>query len=264
LQVGDLLGVSHTQRVQVESQHFIVYPRVVPLREFGLPTRSPLVALPARTPLFEDPARVTGVRAYQHGDSPRRIHWTATASSGELLVKQYDASIARETVVYLDLNQADYEGRRRYNATELAIVVAASIAHHIVVSERLPVGLVTEAWDPLAESEARFVLPPRADRASLMGLLEVLARVQAGDGAPFADLLRRESSDLTWGTTLTVIAGRQTEALFDTLVHLRHAGFAIALILVQPSGPSEGLRRKAGLLGVPVHRVWREPLSFAP
>ncbi|MGD2145636.1 MAG: DUF58 domain-containing protein [Anaerolineae bacterium] len=264
MQLGDLLGVSRTHRVQVESQHLVVYPRVVPLQELGLPTRSPLVALPARTPLFEDPARITGVRGYQDGDSPRRIHWTATASSGELLVKRYDASIARETVIFLDLNQGDYEGRRRYTATELAIVVAASIAHHIVVSERLPVGFVTEGWDPLAEAKARFVLPPRADRASLMGLLEVLARVEVGDVAPFADVLRRESSSLTWGTTLAVVAGRATEALFDTLVHLRHAGFALALILIQPTGVTEDLRRQADLLGVPVHRVWREPLSFAP
>jgi uncharacterized protein (DUF58 family) len=262
LEAGDLLGVTSPRRVEVQSEHCIVYPRVVPLQALGLPTRSPLVALRARAPLFEDPSRIMGVRDYRHGDSPRRIHWTATASAGQLLVKQYEPSIARETLVHLDLTLEDYEGRRRYMATELAVIVAASIAHHIAVNEGLPVGLATEGWDPLSEAQARFFLPPRSGRAHLMALLEVLARIEIGEGAPFPDLLRRESVNLPWGATLAVIAGRESEALFDTLVYLRRAGFAVALILVQPAYVSEDLRRRADLLGMPVHHVWEEKLSF--
>lgn len=255
---GDLLGLTGTRQIEVAEEPFIVYPRVVSLQELGLPTGSPLVALPARTPLFEDPARVRGVRDYQHGDSPRRIHWTATASAGRLLVKQHEPSIARETLVFLDLGREHYERRRRYTATELAIVVAASIAHHIIVKEGLSVGLATEAWDPLSESRSRFFLPPRSERAHLMNVLEVLARIEVVDGASFPDLLRRESVRLPWGATLAVIAGQESEQLLDTLVYLHRAGFAVSLVLVQPTYPSEELRRRADQLRIPVHRVWKE------
>jgi uncharacterized protein (DUF58 family) len=266
MQTGDLLGIVRQAQAQVEAEHVIVYPRVVPLQQLGLPTRSPLVALPARWHLFEDPARVMGVRDYQQGDSLRRIHWTATArlsslksaSVGRLLVKQYQPAIARETLICLDLDEAGYERRQRYTATELAIVVAASIANHIIVREGLPAGLATEAWDPLSDDRARFFLPPRSERAHLMSLLEVLARVQIAPGTSLADLLRRESVKLSWGTTLSVITGRESEELFDTLVYLRRAGFAVALILVQPAHPSAQLQKRADLLGVPIHRVWRE------
>jgi uncharacterized protein (DUF58 family) len=258
MQTGDLLGIVRPSQVQAVPDHVIVYPRVVPLQQLGLPTRSPQVALPARSPLFEDPARVMGVRDYQRGDSPRRIHWTATASAGRLLVKQYQPSIARETLICLDLDQEDYKRRQRYTATELAIVVAASIASHIVVREGLPVGLTTEAWDPLLDDRARFFLPPRSERAHLMSLLEVLARVRITSAASFVDLLRRESVNLSWGATLAVITGRESEALFDTLVYLRRAGFAVALILVQPARPSAELKKRGDLLGVPIHRIWRE------
>jgi uncharacterized protein (DUF58 family) len=216
------------------------------------------VALPARSPLFEDPTRVRGVRDYQRGDSPRRIHWTATANTGRLLVKQYQPSIARETLICLDLNPKGYGQRQRYTATELAIVVAASIANHIVVREGLAVGLTTEAWDPLLDKQTRFFLPPRSERAHLMGLLEVLARVQTAPVTPFVDLLRRESINLSWGATLVVISGRESEALFDTLIYLRRVGMVIALILVQPSHPSVELQKRADLLGIPIHRLWRE------
>jgi uncharacterized protein (DUF58 family) len=201
---------------------------------------------------------VRGVRDYQRGDSPRRIHWTATASVGRLVVKQYQPAIARETLICLDLDREDYGQRQRYTATELAIVVAASIANHITVREGLPVGLSTEAQDPLSGGRARFYLPPRSERAHLMGLLEVLARVQVTEGTSFVELLRRESVRLPWGATLAVITGRESEPLFDSLVCLRRTGFAVGLILVQPGRPSAELRRRADLLGVPIHRAWRE------
>ena len=257
IQTGDLLGITNHRQVQVPSEHIIVYPRLVPLQQLGLPTRSPQVALPARVPLFKDPTRVRGVRDYQRGDSPRRIHWTATARTGRLLVKQYQPSIARETHIYLDLNEAGYGQRQRYTATELAIVAAASIANHIIVREGLPVGLTTEAWDPLQEKQTRFSLPPRSERAHLMSLLEILARVQVASVTPLADLLRRESVSLSWGGTLVIISGRESESLFDTLLYLRRVGMAVSLILIQPSRTSTELDQQSDLLGIPIHRLWK-------
>jgi uncharacterized protein (DUF58 family) len=258
LRTGDLLGVARRRFVRLEADHVIVYPRVVPLRQLGLPTRSPHVALPATAHLFEDPARIMGVRGYQRGDSQRRIHWPATARTGQLLVKQYQPAIARETLVCLSLNREDYARRTWYSATELAIVVAASIANHVILREKLPAGLLTEAWDPLAEETVPFSLPMRSERAHLMSILEVLARVEVAPDAVFVDLLRRQSVKLPWGTTLTVVTGRGDQAMLNTLVYLRRAGFAISLVLVQPGDPADALQDQADLLGIPVHRVWRE------
>lgn len=255
---GGLLGIHPSQKMELEPDHLIVYPQVLALEHLGLPTRSPLVALPARSPLFEDPSCVVGMRDYRSGDPLRRIHWTATASAGRLLVKQYRPSIARETLICLDMDKAGYEQKHRFTAPELAIVVAASLANHILVRDRLAVGLATEAWDPLLEDRTRFFLPPSPERGHLMNLLEVLARVDVAPVAPIADLLRRERVNLSWGATLVVVTGRETEELFDSVVSLRRAGFAVALILVQPAAPSAELKQRAELLGVQVHRVWRE------
>jgi uncharacterized protein (DUF58 family) len=258
IKAGDLLGIERANTGRLPPDELIVYPQVLPLHQLGLPTRSPLVALRARSPLFEDPSRVTGVRDYQRGDSPRRIHWTATASAGRLLVKQYQPAIARETLVYLDLDTENYEQRQQHTAMELAIVVAASVANHIIIREGLAAGLATEAQDPLLDDQVRFFLPPRPERTHLIGILEVLARVQAAKGTSFTNSLRRESTRLAWGATLLVITGRESSGLFDTLIYLQRAGFAVALVLVQPGRPSADLQKRADLLNLPVHRVWRE------
>jgi uncharacterized protein (DUF58 family) len=258
VQAGDLLGITARSKREVDPQHIIVYPRVVPLHELGLPTHSPLVALPASTPLFEDPTRVMGVRDYQRGDRPRRIHWTATARTRRLLVKRFQPSIARETLVCLDMNRNAYSQRQRYIATELAIVIAASVANHIAVQEKLPVGLNTEAFDPLTGTQNHFRLPPRRERAHLIGLLEVLARAQIATTTPLAKMLRQESVNLSWGATILAITGSESQELFDTLVHLKRSGFAVSLVLVQPARPTPDLQEQAAVLQVPVHRVWRE------
>ena len=255
---GDLLGIERSCTRHVAPNSLIVYPQVVPIHQLGLPTRSPLMVLPTQSPLFEDPTRITGVRDYQRGDSPRRIHWTAAASAGRLLVKQFQPAIARETLIFLDLNPETYIAQQQYFATELAIVVAASVANHVIVREGLAVGLATEAQDPLLDDRVRFFLPPRSERAHLMSLLEVLARAQVSRGTSFVGLLRRESLRLAWGATLLVIAGGESVALFDTLAYLRRAGFAVALVLVQPGHPSAKVRQQADLLKLPIYRVWRK------
>ena len=262
LRVGDLFGFMPEERQSKLAEYLIVYPRIVALESLGLPTHSPLAMLPSPAPLFKDPTRIMGVRAYQPGDSPRRIHWTASASAGKLLVKRYEPAIARETLIYLDMERGSYLHHRRYDAIELAIVTAASLAHHIIVREGLPAGLAVQALDPLADEVAAFSLPPRSQRAHLMSILEVLARIQTHESdIGFPEFLRRESAKLSWGSTVVVITGGQSEALFSSLAHLRRMGFSVVLLLVMPVKTTEAestLQRRSASIGVSVVHIWRD------
>jgi hypothetical protein len=120
------------------------------------------------------------------------------------------------------------------------------------------VGLNTEAFDPLTGTQNQFHLPPRRERAHLMGLLEVLARVQMASTAPLAQTLRQNSVNLSWGSTILAITGTESQELLDTLVHLKRSGFAVSLVLVQSGPPSPDLQAQATVLQIPVHRIWRE------
>ncbi len=258
LQTGDVLGLIKPETMEAEPNRLIVYPKVVPLQRLGLPTRSPLATLPAPLPLFEDPARVIGVRDYAPGDSLRRIHWTASASAGSLLVKHYQPAIARETLICLDLGYDGYHMRGRYDAIELSIVAAASIANHIVVGQRLPVGLASDAHDVWLGERTSFALPIRSERAHLMSVLEVLARVNPIDNAPFVELLRRQRLHLPWGTTVVAITGRDTPELLEALAQLVRAGFPAALVVTQPERLLPDTQRRAAILRVPVYAVEQE------
>lgn len=232
---GDLLGIQQEELTMNRLESLVVYPRVVSLERLRLQALAPQAALAATSPLIEDPARIMGVRSYQRGDSPRRMHWPATARLGALTVRQYEPAISRETMIFLDLNGDDYGNR--YDGTEMAIVAAASIANHIVTREKLPVGFMTEAHDPLADGERRRVaLPPRSGRGQLISILEVLARVSMTKETDFAGALRRQSVSLPWGASILAITGERGEELMETLFFLRRGGFAVSLILIRPYG----------------------------
>ena len=171
-----------------------------------------------------------------------------------------EALSLKNYAIFLNLSRQDY-AQRGYpdSAIELAITVAASLAHHMIVVEDLPVGLFTTAIDPLAESQHNFRLLPAKGRSHLMQILEILARVQSLLAeAHFLEDIRREAVHLSWGTTSTIITSHQSAELLQTLLWLKHSGFQVALTLVDP--PRQRVTRPETWpdLGISVYTIKRE------
>jgi len=227
---GDLLGVSQQQHLLASPGHLTVFPKIIPLTAIKLPTASPLGTLRFSQPIFEDPTRVRGKRNYVAGDSLRRVDWKTSAATGQLQVKLFEPSIALETMIILNLNQGEFEIKGRYDAPELAIVIAASIANW-VTRARQAVGLATNGFDPISSESSFISLPPRPGQGNLMRLLEILARAQVAESRPLVELIQEEIARLPWGTTLIVIANHVSDDLFDALFQARRNGLSAILIL---------------------------------
>lgn len=258
-ETGDLLGIYRRVAGRFEPGHLIVYPKILPLAQLGLPTHSPQMILPTTTPLFRDPTRIIGVRNYVQGDNPRHIHWPATATTGQILVKQFQTAIARESAIFLNLDRADYGRPAQADlAIELAIVVVASLANHMLVFEELPAGLITTAMDPLTKSQQDFRLPPDKGRGHLMQILEVLARVEGSDTTNFLQRVQQEAVHLSWGTTIIIITSTESEELLKTLLLLKRSGFQVTLVLVQPAAYPHPQTKQVQELGITTFRVRRE------
>ncbi len=236
---GDLLGLQREQIREGSSDSIIVYPRIVPLSVVKLPSSSPMGTLRHTQPIFEDPTRIASKRDYVAGDSLRRIDWKASAVTGRLQVKQYEPSIALETMLFLNLHTGDYDYRSYYDSTEMAIVVAASLCTWIA-GKKQTVGLVTNGKDPLISEDGdqenihkiATGLPPRKGQAHLIRILEVLARIEAGQTLSMLELVRRETIHLPWGTTLILVTGNMDNEMFDQLFQVRRAGMNIVIVLV--------------------------------
>jgi uncharacterized protein (DUF58 family) len=254
---GDLLGMSEEQGRQGQVDHLTVYPRILPLTHIGLPSRSPMGTLRHTQPIFEDPSRVRGKRDYTAGDSLRRVDWKATANLGRMQVKQFEPSIALETVILLNLDRDDYYYRSRNDALELGIVVAASMASWIT-TQKQTVGFATNGSDVLSADGRAPILPPEKGRGHLMRILDVLARIQSTEKTPFISLLRRERVHMAWGTTVILITGDVNDETFDELFAARQSGLNVVLILCGHVIAADEIKHKAEHFGIQIHQFSNE------
>jgi uncharacterized protein (DUF58 family) len=254
---GDVIGLNAPARSEGRTEYLTVYPNIVPLTSVTIPSHSPQGTLRHFRPIFEDPTRVFGKREYVAGDSLRRVDWKSTAVTGRLQVKLFEPSIALETLICLNLNAEDYHYRTRIDDTELAIVIAASLANWIAGKDQT-VGLRVNGADPLLSDGRPRYYPPRKGKMHLIRLLETLARVDLARESPFTPVLKQQRYHLSWGTTLLVITGAADQGLIEELYQARRGGQNAVLILAGRGLSSEETRRTAGFFGIPVVPILTE------
>jgi uncharacterized protein (DUF58 family) len=230
---GDPFGLVPAQSARTETERLVVYPRIVPLSRLGLPARAPFADLRTARPLFEDPHRVVGVRPYAPGDSARRIHWTASAHQGSLLVRKLEHGIGRDTVVLLDLTRRGL-GTNRTQMVELAVTAAASILYHIVAVEGLRAGLRMPG----------VTVAPGGDQGHLMVMLELLA----GAAATLDDSRLTDPGALPFGASVVLVTGVLEDRWLAPLHTMRHRGWKPMVLLI-------GDAKAASIPGIPIWKV---------
>ncbi len=253
---GDPLGIVKSAQTDFHDDPLIIYPKILPLEAFNLPSRSPFGNIKHKNPIFEDPSRILGKREYNHGDPIRQIDWKATASSGDLQIKMYEASIALDVLIILDLFRDNYEMKSLYNASELAITAAASIAAW-GNSRGQPIGLITNGKDPLVENHMPQTLSPHKGIGHFINILEILARIQVGDKIPLESLIQEKLPNLSWGTTIILISGGIDRDHLENLHRFRKKGILPVVILTAHVPNFTDLRNTAEIYSIPLYTAAR-------
>ncbi|GAB4439781.1 MAG: DUF58 domain-containing protein [Chloroflexi bacterium OHK40] len=253
MRTGDVLGLFEQPLEGLATDHLVIYPQVLPLRELGLPAALPYGARPAPGSLFNDPARPIGVRPYAPGDSVRQIDWKSSARTGTLEVRRHEPAIARETLLALAFSRAEYPGRYTYDNLERAVVATASIAADLV-SRGQPVALCTSGLDPLAGAPAAPIAPGHG-RPHLIAILRLLGCLEPAGTGDISAVLVRAASGLGWGSTVVVVAAGGVPALLERLLPLRRRGLRLALVLVEGSAADLTLARRHQIAAYLVDRA---------
>jgi uncharacterized protein (DUF58 family) len=262
---GDLLDTVSRSFSEQGMASLIVYPRLLPLEDLGIPSRSPFGSIKRNTAIHRDPARVAGVRDYRPGDSLRHINWKTSAARGSLQTKVFDPVISLDTAVFLDLERGHYEPSHAITTTELAISVAASILAQLA-RQRQPFSLIANGRDPLAEADASDgagesgrastgpSLPMRSGQAHLVTVLEALGRIDNREVEPFAAMIQREMVRLPWGCTVVIVSGNG-EGLLGHALRLERSGFNVVVVLVDYHSDLRRHSHELEMAGATVYRL---------
>jgi uncharacterized protein (DUF58 family) len=250
---GDLFGIYSSSRKIGEGERLTVFPALIPLENVSLPPENPFGDLRSRRRLFEDPNRPIGVREYHPSDGFRRVHWPATAKTGQLQVKLFQPTSAQ--VMVLCLNVATYH---RYwegvfpALLEYLLSTAATLLS-MGVENDYRVGMISNGC--LANSDQPFRIPPGQSPHQLSRLLEALAGVTPVVVAPFDRFLLREIPKVPYGAALVVLSAVITPGLSETLVRLKRHERRITLISLAETEPPL-------IPGVPsIHLPYSDPMD---
>ncbi len=257
---GDLFGFSRQQMEFPVTDRLIVYPRVVPLERVTVPSKQPLGNIRLRRHIFQDPLLTIGVRDYHPGDSLKRIHWKATARTGQLQTRLYEPTTSVDMGIFLDVRTVTPPGWGTVQQLqEIGVMAAAAIASH-AMGNGYRVGLYVNQRRQLTGEAVRIAPSQHPDQ--MTGILEALAQVHsAQESMPMSRFVLLESRSLPWGSTLVLVTAVPTEPLLATLLAMKRAGRRVVLVLV-------GGRPPARLEGLPVYHVsdttpWRQVESIS-
>ena len=263
LRRGDRQEVHYTVRSHVRGRHRLG-PLGVRLRDpFGLSTRvaaisgsSDVLVLPRILPLGggrpagsgvgaegEIPHMVAlhgeddvSIREYRDGDDLRRIHWPATAKTGELMVRQEDRPARRRAVLVLDSRARGHHGSGSSGSFEWAVTACASVAVHLL-EQAYAVHLLTDETAEDGRASTAVELDP---------LLDVLAMAETGSDDQFADVLQSAHPVTASGGLVLAVVTDLDEELARRVASLRQPGGTALAMVMDPDGFTATRRRATG------------------
>jgi uncharacterized protein (DUF58 family) len=294
LRASDPFGILTREVVLDAPAVLLVHPLVAPLERFGLPSHAPFGERKSPRRLLEDPLRVSGIRAYEPGDEPRRIHWKATARTGTLQSKVYEPATRHTVAIFLETRTYS-RAFMGYDPdlVELVISAAASVAMwglgqgyavglysngNVAMpelnSEHIASGIATEQpraattadatetdWSQQrlrAAATLRLRIPPASRTEQGTRLLDGLARLLPYYGHPMNDIIATEAARLSFGATIVYIG---TESAVDVplilaLRQLRARGHEVTLLLARSDLAGDAVPSNALYLAdLPVHYI---------
>ena len=222
---ADPFGFFRTSRTFGQEIEVLVYPNAPELPGLYLPPAS----LPGdgrfRRRTHNVTPNVAGIRSYEPGDSFSRVHWPATARTGNLMVKLFELDPASDVCVLLDLQRDVHVGEGDDGTEETAVMIAASVARYFITANR-SVGLI-EFGDDLRVDQ------PNRGANHYTRILESLALARAVGEVSLAQLLLEESRNFGRHTTVVAVTPSPSDDWALALMALAARGVKVAAVLVE-------------------------------
>jgi uncharacterized protein (DUF58 family) len=214
-----------------------VFPAMIPVEEINLPPENPFGDRRSRRRLLEDPNFPMGVRDYRPEDGFRRVHWPATARTGQLQVKVFQPTCTQTLVLCLNVSTYPHYWEGVYPAMFERLLSLAGTLLSRGIERGYRVGLISNGC--ISNSDQAFRIPPGRSPEQLGRLLQALAGATPVVVASFERFLLREIPHVPYGATLLVLTAITTPELVETLARLRKHERQITLLSLAEEPPPQ-------------------------
>jgi len=221
----DIFGLFEHKGTFHHPLHIQVLPKTVALKDWRMFRRSQRgVFHHTFTSLWaRETTQIDGVREYIHGDRLSRIHWNATAKTGQWKSKEFEREALPRVVFVLDRNESSYLYPEQF---ELAVSVAASLLE-LTIARGMPIGFASvgsaaywfgEGRTPVSRDEAlQHLIDAEADGRMSLGdvLCQVAERYEPGVHV----VVIGASTDEQTASALSALEGKR---MVPSVIHVGH------------------------------------------
>jgi uncharacterized protein (DUF58 family) len=227
--VSDPFGLARVNMRIADSNEIIVYPFVEDIPPGELSLQGAGFGDSTMRQLYRSAAEFYTMREYVTGDDLRRIHWPSVARTGQLMIRQDEATRRSAATVFLD-NRIVSLGSAGSPGFERAVSAAGSMGRSLLrAGFVVRLAMVDAPAEPVAEER----------------LLETLAGVTASRDRNIGGALATLRSSALSESTLVVVSAPPIGAEVEMLQRFGARFGRKVAVLVLPTGPSSVPREVA-------------------
>ncbi len=220
--LADAFGLTRRRMEFDERDELLVTPEIEDLSVSPDPAQGPSFGLSRARQLLRTGEEYYMMRQYREGDDLRRLHWPSVARTGELMIRQDEATRRASGLVFLDNRQAAL-GQSHGAAFERAVSVAGSVGV-LLARSGFTVRFATTELPAAAATEDRF--------------LDTLAGVSHSSSRTIGPALARLRGAASADTSLVLVSAPPSAEELAPLLRAG-AGFGRCLaVFVYPIDPA--------------------------
>lgn len=231
IEFGDYLGILKLTYKPHTSKIIKVYPRILELSDVKL--KSMLLSESHSIPntSFESTNTMSDIRKYMYGDSFKKIHWKLSSKMNKLLVKEFDATSKKNSVLILDLMKLKYSSGENLLIEDTLIECVVSFAYYL---------LGNWANVSLLYYKDKYTEIKAENSLQFQCIYDILAKIKFTGDIEVKDLLSLyvENNNLKKSNILLFTPYVNSE-LFDELYKATLSGFDVNLIYVSTDGENQ-------------------------
>lgn len=205
-----------------------VLPQTVALRDWSAVQRG--IRGPfshaAASRAAKETTQINGVREYLYGDRLSRIHWNATAKTGQWKSKAFERESLPRTLIILDRCLPSYDGAMA-ERFELAVSVAASLLEHGLRNDT--------AMGLFSAGEKVTMFPPKSGTDQRNIIMKHLTLVDADAPQPLYAALTRADAAMEPGSFALLVTGETGGGLLQSAEWLSKKGMTPCVLHIGSS-----------------------------
>ncbi len=232
----DLLGLRATSREVAVDTALAVLPQPADLELDYRAARRVQGDIVVRRHYLEDPFQVAGVRAYTPRDALNRIHWGATAKTGELMVRDLECTAEENLLVVLNMQSEPFETGRAVHAARIETAIRAC-AGYFENARRIGVP-VRFACNAAISGEACVVTEEFGGEEHVLDLHRLLARLPDGANLSFPTFLQENCRKLDC-SELAIVTSYLQPQIFDFAREKQAQGAHVRILCIAAVAESE-------------------------